>query len=227
MKNKIGASPFDFKDGEEYVDTDNGIYPIIDENDEMQFKAMSAREAMKNDFESMFPKEQFAEVEAFYDEDGFLVRKYRSFNTAIIGRKYYMILKQIPDEKFSARSLGTINQICVPNKPGKQSNSMFPFSKNSIRFGNMENDNLFLRMDPLLVHRFFATQSVNPELSEKLATMLLTEDPTQSHNLPIKSEDIANDAPAILFHAALFSIGIQITPIYEEYEEEEEEDKSV
>jgi hypothetical protein len=53
---------------------------------------------------------------------------------------------------------------------------------------------------------------------EAMATMLLTEDPLEFHDVPIKSEDIKDDAPALMLHAILYSIGIQIKPIYKKKE---------
>jgi hypothetical protein len=91
---------------------------------------------------------------------------------------------------------------------------MSPYSKSSIRNGEMENDNFFIRLPPEIVHRYMATHSTNPQMIEAMATMLLTEDPLTFHNVPIRSEDIKNDAPALMLHSILFSIGIQIKPIY-------------
>ena len=40
--------------------------------------------------------------------------------------------------------------------------------------------------------------------------MLLTEDPFEMHDLPIKDEDIKDDVTALMFHSAMYSIGIEI-----------------
>jgi len=132
----------------------------------------------------------------------------------IIGRKHYLLLKQTPDDKFSVRSLGSTNQVGIPNKPGKQGNLMSPYSKSAIRNGEMESDNLFTRVNHEMVHRYIATHSTNPEMRERLNVMLLTEDPLELHDIPIRSEDIKDDVPAVMLHASLFSIGIEIKPIY-------------
>ena len=53
-------------------------------------------------------------------------------------------------------------------------------------------------------------------LIEDLGAMLLTEDPLELHDLPIKSEDIADNAPALVMHANLYAgAGLKIDPIYE------------
>jgi len=158
-------------------------------------------------------------VKAWINSEGNLVRQYKSFNPVIIGRKYYMLLKQMPDEKFSARSVGSTNQVGVPNKTGKQSKLMSPYAKNAIRLCEMDNDVNFCRVDPEIENRFMATHSVNPELCEKLGTMLLTEDPFELHDLPIKNEEICNNVPALMLHAALYSIGREIEDVYEGEEE--------
>ena len=74
----------------------------------------------------------------------------------------------------------------------------------------MENDINFVRVPNEIVHRYMATHSQNPELREKLGAMLLTEDPFKMHDLPIRDEDIKDDVTALMFHSALYSIGIEI-----------------
>jgi hypothetical protein len=148
------------------------------------------------------------------------VREYKSQQPVVIGKKYIIVLKQNPDDKFSVRSLGSTNQVGIPNKPGKQINLMSPYSRSSIRNGEMENDNLFITNPPETVHRYMATHSTNPQMIEAMAVMLLTEDPMTFHDIPIKSEDIKDNAPALMLHSILFSIGIQIVPIYKKKEKQ-------
>ena len=153
-------------------------------------------------------------VKAEINKDGFLVRTYQSEKNVIIGKKYYIILKQNPDDKFSARSLGSTNQVGIPNKPSKQFDMMSPYSKSAIRNGEMESDNLFTRLDPDIVHRYMATHSTNPYMIEMLGKMLLTKDPLQVHDLELDDDEIYDDVPAVMFHSYLYSIGIEIQPIY-------------
>lgn len=155
-------------------------------------------------------------VNAYIDEEsGLLIREFESENPVVIGKKYYVLLKQMPDEKFSARSMGNVNQLGIPTKSGKQSKQYTPFSTNPIRSGEMESDNLFTRLDPEIVHRYMATHSTNPALCEKLGEMLLTSDPFKLHDLDIKDEEICDDVPAIMFHTCMYMCGIEIHPIYE------------
>lgn len=208
-KNK-GVSPFDIKKGEKYVTAGIGAAPDgkggYDSVDLYNYKSQNYAPAKAAPGSC---------VKAWINSEGKLVRQYKSFNQVIIGRKYYMLLKQMPDEKFSARSVGSTNQIGVPNKTGKQSKLMSPYAKNAIRLCEMDNDVNFCRVDPEIENRFMATHSVNPELCEQLGMMLLTEDPFELHDLPIKNEDIKDNAPALMLHAALYSIGREIGDVYE------------
>ena len=111
-------------------------------------------------------------------------------------------------------SLGSTNQVGIPNKPSKQINMMSPYSKSAIRNGEMESDNLFTRLDPDIVHRYMATHSTNPYMIEMLGKMLLTKDPLQVHDLELDDDEIYDDVPAVMFHSYLYSIGIEIQPIY-------------
>ena len=208
-----GVTPFDLKKGEKYVDTNLAVAPDskggFDTVDLYKYRseAFNAKKAQPGTC-----------VKAWMNNQGVLVRQYKSFERVVIGRKYYILLKQMPDEKFSARSVGSTSQIGVPNKTGKQSKLMSPYAKNAIRLCEMDNDVNFCRIDPEIENRFMATHSVNPELCEQLGAMLLTEDPFELHDLPIKNEDIKNNAPALMLHASLYSIGREINDIYEEDE---------
>ena len=189
-----GATPFDINPKEKYTKTHEAIVPNVDGS----FSTMNSS------------TNGFRPVKAWINSEGLLVRQYRSLNRIVIGDIYYILLKQKPDEKFSARSIGSTNQIGVPNKPGKQSKLMSPYARSAIRVGEMENDINFVRVPNELVHRYMATHSQNPELREKLGMMLLTEDPFEMHDLPIKDEDIKDDVTALMFHSAMYSIGIEI-----------------
>lgn len=205
-----GVTPFDKKKGDKFVSNNLGVAPdgqgSYDTVDLYKYRSapVNQKKAMPGTC-----------VKAWINSEGKLVRQYKSINPVIIGRKYYMLLKQMPDEKFSARSVGSTNQVGVPNKTGKQSKLMSPYAKNAIRLCEMDNDVNFCRVDPEIENRFMATHSVNPALCEQLGAMLLTEDPFELHDLPIKNEDIKDNAPALMLHAALYSIGREIDDVYE------------
>ena len=204
----VSRSPFDIKKGEDYVDLNYGLAPNAD----------GSISKIRRDYKPLRVNtiNGVKEVSAYINSEGLLVRRYTSMNRVVIGKQYYMLLKQMPDEKFSARSIGSTNQIGVPNKPGKQTKQMAPYAKSAIRQGEMENDCNFIRVPNEIVHRYMSTCSQNPELREKLAKMLLTEDPFEMHDLPIEDEDIKDDITALMFHSTLYSIGIEINPIYAE-----------
>lgn len=200
-----GLTPFDIKPKEKYAKLNLSIVP----NGDGTYSTI-------NNIEQYQMKTGLTPVRAYINSEGLLVREYRSLNRVVIGKKYYMLLKQMPDEKFSVRSMGSTNQIGVPNKPGKQSKLMSPYAKSAIRQGEMEQDINFVRVPNEIVHRYMSTCSQNPELREKLGQMLLTEDPFELHDLPIADEDIKDDVTALMLHSSLYSIGIEIDPIYGE-----------
>ena len=208
-----GVTPFDVdkKKKEEYIFGAPGVLPMVDQKTgEVVYRTIStdAINGGGNTNSGGF------KVKAEINDAGFLVRTYESDNNVIIGKKYYMVLKQNPDDKFSARSLGSTNQVGIPNKPGKQGNMMSPYSKSAIRNGEMESDNLFIRIPSEIVHRYISTYSTNPLMIEKLSQMLLTEDPMELHDLDLNDDEFYDDVPALMLHSYLFSIGIEIKPIY-------------
>lgn len=150
-----------------------------------------------------------AEVSAYINEKGSLVREYVSQRPVIIAEKYIIVLKHVPDGKFSARALGSTNPLGLPNKTSKTelggSHSTTP-----IRCGEMELHNMMIRVDPEMVHRHIATVATNPALRMKLAEMLITQDPFKPHDLPVISEHIENDIPAKELQAFAFCIGFEI-----------------
>lgn len=209
-----GVTPFDIDKDEKYGNSMGGkaIVPFTDNNGETDYETVDLMH-----YQSQTGNDENGNlVNAWINEDGLLVRQYESMNEVVIGRKYYLLLKQMPDEKFSARSLGSTNQIGIPNKSGKQSKQFSPYSKSAIKYSEMDSDVNFTRIDSEIQNRFLATHSTNPKLIEDLGAMLLTEDPLELHDLPIKSEDIADNAPALVMHANLYAgAGLKIDPIYE------------
>lgn len=208
-QDETGVSPFDELREDGTYESKVDFFPDFDGKD----KNFMVDASKKRNNKYLMNVNQ--KVKAWINKDGHLVREYKTLNRNIIGRQYYMLLKQMPDEKFSARSIGSTNQVGIPNKPGKQTKLAAPYAKSAIRSGEMEQDSLLIRIPEEIVHRYISTGSTNPELREKLATMLLTEDPFKMHDLPIKDEEIADDVPAIMFHSTLYSIGIEIKPRYE------------
>lgn len=211
-----GVTPFDVSKGEKFVEVEpnKAIIPDFvggyDSVDLFNYRSNESEiSVLKNN-------EPGTCVKAWMNENGRLVRQYKSIDKVVIGKKYYILLKQMPDEKFSARSVGSTSQVGIPNKTGKQTKLTSPYAKNAIRLCEMDNDVNFCRIDPEIENRFMATHSVNPELCEALGEMLLTEDPFKAHDLPIKNEDIKDNVPALLVHSALYSIGREIGDIYED-----------
>lgn len=202
-----GITPYDLKKGEswvgdgyEYIPDGEGGYEAIKTKDIYQML-----QAFYSD-KTPLPEETEA-----YMKNGVLVRTFNSIRPVVIANKYMLVLKHVPEGKFSARSVGSMNQVGIPNKPGKNISGTAPYSSTAIRFGEMELNNSLIRVEPEIVHRFMATHATNPGLRAQLVEMLLTKDPLEIHDLDIESEDIMDDVPALMTDAFLFSIGIEIS----------------
>lgn len=137
------------------------------------------------------------------------VRTLTSERPVIIAPAFFMVLYHTTESKFSARSLGSTSSSGIQTRAPKGGSS-FPFGDTPIKFGEMENMNAFLRVDPEIVHRFMATMGGNPKLVEKLSEMLLEEDPFEYHDLELSIEDLSDDVSALALEALLFSgVGVE------------------
>lgn len=84
----------------------------------------------------------------------------------IMGTKYVMLLKQTPESKYSARSLGMQSSLGHPSKSIKFKKHNLPYSNTPIRIGEMELMNLCMMNDPKAVADFlsiYANSQVNRE----------------------------------------------------------------
>ncbi len=139
-----------------------------------------------------------------------LVREFTSKYPVMIADVYFMILKHIPENGFSARSLGSVTPLGLPNKSVKKSEVGKPYSDTCNQMSDMDNSDLKNLCDPKKVSRFFAVQSTHPTLRSEMAGMLLLEDPTHLHNLPYTDDEIRDTIPAKMKDAYLSAIGLEI-----------------
>lgn len=96
----------------------------------------------------------------------------------IMGTKYVMLLKQTPESKYSARSLGMQSALGHPSKSIKFKKHQLPHSDTPIRIGEMELMNLCMMNDPQAVSDFlsiYANSQLNRE--EFVKTILTTQNP--------------------------------------------------
>lgn len=149
----------------------------------------------------------FKSFVSFDNDTGELIRDLRTIRPLIMAPIYVMILKQTADTGFSARSLGTINQLGMPVKAIK-SNKGFAYNTSPIRYSFMDICNASSRIPMEIVHRFKSIHSSNPELREMMAEVLLTRDPFKLHDLSVKLEDTCNDIPARMWKAYLWGLNI-------------------
>lgn len=140
-----------------------------------------------------------------------IVREFTSKYPVIIGDVYMMILKQMPDDAFSARCLGSVTPLGLPNKSLKKSEIGKPYGDTANQFSEMDNTDLKNLVDPIKVSRFYATHSTSPEYRTQMAEMLMFADPTKNHDLPYTDEEIAQDTvPARMLNQYLAAIGLEI-----------------
>jgi hypothetical protein len=140
-----------------------------------------------------------------------IVREFVSKYPVVIGDVYLMVLKQMASAAFSARSLGSMTPLGLPNKSMKKSEIGKPYGDTANQFSEMDNTDLKNLVDPKKVSRFFAVQSTDPQMRSECAEMLMFADPTKLHDLPYTDDEIACDTvPARQLVAYLSSIGLEI-----------------
>jgi hypothetical protein len=195
-RRNLSYAPFD---GYEHGPDGKGGYRIYTPDDIRLLLENSTSKREKSDY---------VNTRAFV-EDGVLVREFTSQNPVIIAEKYMLVLKHVPETKFSARSLGTVNNLGLPNKVTKGSDGTTPYSNSSVRAGGMEVDNLLLRVPAPKVHRFFATYASSPKHREMLTDMLLTKDPFEAHDMDVSDEEIYDTMTALSTTSLLYAIGLE------------------
>ena len=182
---------------------------IKEDRETMLEKLARSITVVRNKDEELTAKE-FESWDTYVSEnksDNSIIRDYRSGGPVIIANKYIMVLKQIAETGFSAVSLGSVNQMGMPIKIAKKEIG-YPYADTPVAAGYMEITNTERIVEPDLVHRWIASHSTNPELKNQLVEMLLNKNPLKLHDLPIESNKIADDVPALSLLAYLFSVGV-------------------
>ena len=149
----------------------------------------------------------------------------------IIAKKFFVILKHVPEGKLSARYIGSTSPLGLPNKTSK-TESNGPVSGTPIKYGEMELFNALIRVDPFLVYRNLSIMSKNPAMRSMLFKILLFGDPLTYHNLPVPVGNICDDIPAKVFNAYLFCLGLEVVDdeepdIYEPFDDVELTDEQM
>ena len=146
----------------------------------------------------------------FKKDDHTLVREFTSQHEIIIADVYMMVLKQMPDAAFSARSLGSVTPLGLPNKSVKKSEVGKPFGDTCNQMSDMDNNDLKNLVDPEKVNRFYAVQSTNSQLRSDMARSLMFEDPTRLHDLPLSDDEVTDNIPAKMLNQYLSAISLEI-----------------
>ena len=146
----------------------------------------------------------------FINDNGILTREFVSQRPVVIAEKYIIVLKHIPEGKFSARSIGSTNPLGMPNKTSKTETGG-AYSTTPIKFGEMELFNALIRVPSTAVHALIRGAATNPAKRTQIVEMLLREDPFKAHDIPeTPIEDDVNDIPAKQVQVFLFCIGLEV-----------------
>ena len=140
-----------------------------------------------------------------------IVREFVSKYPVVIGDVYLMVLKQMSEAAFSARSLGSMTPLGLPNKSMKKAEVGKPYGDTANQFSEMDNTDLKNLVPPEKVSRFYAVQSTSSQMRSECAEMLLKADPTKLHDLPYSDDEICCDTiPARQLVAYMSAIGLEI-----------------
>lgn len=158
---------------------------------------------------------EITKSKVFKKNENTLTREFVSKYPVIIADVYFMILRQIPSAAFSARSLGSMSPLGLPNKSLKKSEVGRPYGDTANQFGEMETADMMKLCDPQKVSRYLATHSTNPDMRSELAGQLMLEDPTRLHDLPYSDDEIRDTVPVRMHNAYLASIGLETLKVGE------------
>lgn len=196
--NNIVSNP-DLKD---YIDNTQELDKVLEADDDF----ISVLEGVENR-EKTFDT---TKSRVFRKNKNTLIREFTSKYPVMIADVYFMILKHIPENGFSARSLGSITPLGLPNKSVKKAEVGKPYSDTCNQISEMDNSDLKNLCDPKKVSRFFAVQSTHPTLRSEMAGTLLLKDPSKLHDLPYNDDEICDTIPSKMKDAYLAAIGLEI-----------------
>lgn len=125
----------------------------------------------------------------------------------IMGKTYILLLKQTPESKYSARSLGMISSLGHPSKSIKFKKKNIPISNTPIRVGEMEVMNLNMANDSELVAKFLAMYANSKVNRENLVKTILISDPYNVADIPYIPDNINRK----ILNSYLKSIGWELT----------------
>ena len=169
----------------------------------------SQAENYKNPFNS-------TKSRVFKKNDNTLIREFVSSHPVIIGDVYMFVLKQLPDAMFSARSIGSMNPLGLPNKSVKKAEIGKPFGDTPNQISDMETTDLKNLVDPEQVLRFLAIGSTSPELRLQKAGSLLFDDPSRYHSVQTEDGLISNTIPARMAYSYMSALGFELGDTNEE-----------
>ncbi len=176
----------------------NGIYLIQDpvENCNM------------NDFEKMTDKFP-PKLERILFSDGT-----KSLRRVVVSSQYFMMLKQDPVEKFSARSRGMINPLyLLPSKSALKKQGLDMYSDIAVRIGEAEIDVLLLCNEPEAIADYMAENSTSLSAKEEMANAFISD---LSEDLVIDDLSVGSKKNKELIDAHLEILGSRLIIEYED-----------
>lgn len=138
--------------------------------------------------------------------------KLESERPIILAKKYIMLLKQIPDGKFSVRAAGNVNMMGQPTKTNrKETDSVF--SDTPIKISPLIIFNMMTRISPETIQRLLQTHALNPGLRQQLSLSLMLDDPFWTTDIKWKKSDRRGDYSNIAvtqFKALCYALGLDL-----------------
>lgn len=148
----------------------------------------------------------------FKKDDHTLIREFTTINCIPISSVYFMVLRHIPDAGFSARSLGSMTPLGLPNKTMKKSEVGKPYNDTCNQMSDMDNCDLKRLCEPDIISRFFAVHSKHLDYREEMGKILMFDDPRRLHNIPVNTNEISDTIPIRMMNGLLSGIGLEILP---------------
>jgi hypothetical protein len=226
MLNLKGNSPFNNEDDvikeisdDEFIFINEGFIPGIKEGESQVVSYNSETEEVfqlaplytEDDFEEKLKENwnRHDETIVTRKDNDTITRSFLSPKPLIIAEKYFIILKHVSEGKFSARYVGSTNNLGLPNKTPKAETGEV-ISSTPVAMDEMQLMNTLLRVEPSIVFRHLSQVSKDVEFRNKLFNVLLFEDPLTLHNIDTGNRVVLNDIPAKVLAAYLFCLGYEI-----------------
>lgn len=176
----------------------------------MHLQPMWEEEPIFDVLKSIYQDEKYSFIKPYKVYVNRFGRKIKMRRDLVVGDMYIMRLKQSSEKGFSARSTGSINKLGFPDRPSNNKNDLY--SKNPVRIGIQENNNVIIGVDPKIVaklHMFHRnSQMARQDISKALASQGRIEE---------KSADGYINRNATILNAELKLLGLRLEDDTKDY----------